>query len=58
MATLPLEAKVEIEAVAMVGHIVDVEEQENGAKSVVGTLPAILLVLLFNCVTSYQWFLV
>ncbi|XP_037027473.1 2-iminobutanoate/2-iminopropanoate deaminase-like [Bradysia coprophila] len=54
MATLPLDAKVEIEAVAMVGHIVDVEDQENNALSIKGALPTILLMSLVHC----QWLIV
>lgn len=55
MATLPLEAKVEIEAVAIVGNIVDVEERKNGGVSITVTLPTILLVSFINCMKIYQW---
>lgn len=44
MARLPRDAKVEIEAVAIVGHIVDVEDWENNASRAVGVLPILLLV--------------
>ncbi|XP_037032264.1 2-iminobutanoate/2-iminopropanoate deaminase-like [Bradysia coprophila] len=52
-ATLPREAKVEIDAVAMIGAIIDVQEQRNNAPRIKGTLP-MLLVLLVQCTVFYQ----
>lgn len=59
MATLPLEAKVEIEVVAMVGRIVDIEEQKSDALRIKATLPSLLLVVpLVLCTTIYLLILV
>lgn len=44
MATLPRDAKVEIEAVAIVGHIVDVEEQGNNASRLGVALQIVMFV--------------
>lgn len=51
MATLPRDAKVEIDAVAIVGQIVDIEDSENEATGIVGNL---LLLVLVQGLTIYR----
>lgn len=53
MATLPRDAKVEIDAVAIVGHVVDVEDWKNNASRIVGVLP--MLLMLVQCFTIYRF---
>lgn len=43
MATLPRDGKVEIDAVAIVGNIIDVDEKGNDAQRIVGVLPMLVV---------------
>lgn len=51
MATLPREAKVEIDAVAIVGHIVDVDGVRSNASSIGGMHLVVMLVLAQGLIT-------